>query len=106
MAGPIKPSDMVALKTKTIPEEVFQVFNEAIVAAWDGRGATLMQNRMVAAIVDRLGVCRSEVFDLHLLDVEESYRAAGWNVEYDKPGYNETYEASFRFTRASGHGSK
>lgn len=27
------------------------------------------------------------------LDLEDIYRDEGWTVEYDSPGYNETYEA-------------
>jgi hypothetical protein len=98
MTGPIRPSEVVRAKTESIPEEVFEVFNAAIVSAWDGRGATVMQDEVVRKIADTLGVSRNEVFRRHLLDVEESYRKAGWNVEYDKPAYNESYEASFRFT--------
>ncbi len=41
----------------------------------------------------------SEIYERHLLDVEPSYRAEGWEVEYDKPGYNETYEATFTFRK-------
>ncbi len=31
------------------------------------------------------------------LNVEELYRAQGWTVTYDKPGYNESYPATFTF---------
>jgi hypothetical protein len=48
-----------------------------------------------------LGLKRNEIFKNHWLDVEEIYEEAGWQVAYDKPGYNETYEASFEFTDAS-----
>ena len=26
------------------------------------------------------------------------FEEAGWNVQYDKPGYNENYDAYFKFT--------
>jgi len=32
------------------------------------------------------------------LDVGKIYENAGWKVEYDRPGFNESYEATFSFT--------
>jgi hypothetical protein len=32
------------------------------------------------------------------MDVEPVYRKAGWKVDYDRPGYNESYEAHYTFT--------
>jgi hypothetical protein len=32
------------------------------------------------------------------MNVEPIYRAAGWKVEYDQPGYNESGEGMYRFT--------
>jgi hypothetical protein len=98
MAGPIKPIEVVQAKTNSLPDEVFEVFNAAIVAAWNGHVATVTQDKVSHQIATALGITRAEVFERHLLDVEESYRRAGWDVEYDKPGYNETYLATFRFT--------
>jgi len=43
------------------------------------------------------GLNRAEIFDKGWLNVEEVYRAAGWAVEYDKPGFNESYSATFTF---------
>lgn len=40
-----------------------------------------------------------EVFKKGWLNVEYLFRAAGWEVQYDKPGYNETYEAYFTFSK-------
>jgi hypothetical protein len=37
------------------------------------------------------------IFEKGLLDVETVYERAGWKVTYDKPAYNETYPATFRF---------
>lgn len=33
------------------------------------------------------------------LNVEEAYREKGWDVTYDKSGYNETYRALFVFSK-------
>ena len=34
---------------------------------------------------------------LPCFDVEDIYEKAGWDVTYDTPGYNETYEPKFTF---------
>lgn len=99
MPGPIKPSEVSAHKTATFPEDVFEAFNAEIAASWDGRTAIVNQHKVVERLKSALSIDRRDVFNLGYLNVEESYRAAGWTVEYDKPGYNETYEATFTFTR-------
>lgn len=43
----------------------------------------------------------NKVYEEHWLDVEDCYRAIGWAVNYDKPAYNETYPATFEFSKKS-----
>ncbi len=82
-----------------LPPEVFQVFNDLIKEDWDGSQATVLQDEAAERIAKALGISRSKVFDKHLLDVEGFYEEAGWDVVYDKPGYNEDYTAFFRFRK-------
>lgn len=58
-----------------------------------------MQNEAVALIASRMDVDRNTVFKNKWLDVESLFENEGWKVNYDKPGYCESYEASFKFTR-------
>jgi hypothetical protein len=97
MPGPIKPSEID--KQNVIPEQVFEVFNELITRNWDGHQAVVSQNALVENIACALQLKRHEVFDRNLLEVEDAYRKAGWLVEYDKPAYNESYGAFFRFKK-------
>ena len=39
-----------------------------------------------------------KVYNDHMLDFESLYSKNGWKVEYDKPAYNETYEATYKFS--------
>jgi hypothetical protein len=39
------------------------------------------------------------MFNKHWFDIEDIYRKAGWAVEFDKPGYNESYESFFVFKK-------
>ncbi len=97
MPGPIKPKDVA--KRKHIPEAVFEVFNDFISRKWDGHKAVIEQETVASAVAAALGCAKHEVYDSHYLDIEDAYRKAGWKVEYDKPGYNETYPATFTFRK-------
>lgn len=100
MKKPIKP---VAVK-KTIPDEVMEVFNNMIQENWNGDYSVLMQNKVVARIISKFKesnkkVSRHDVFEKGWLNVETSYRKLGWTVAYDKPSYDENYEAHFIFSK-------
>ncbi len=107
MAGPISPKDVGGARAAAIPEEVFQAFNELIVRKWDGSRSRVLEKEAVDLAAAKLKAagrgdvesCRSSLYENGWLDVEASYRRAGWRVEYDKPGYCETYDASYEFSR-------
>lgn len=99
MTEPIRPDQAAARKAAKLPEGVIEAFNDLIALHYDGTSATFNQDDVVEEIMDSLGMTREGVFQAHLLDVEPVYRAAGWGVTYDKPGYNESYTATFTFTR-------
>lgn len=103
----VTPATIAEKKKQVIPKEVFDAFDELIAANYDGDGATVMQNEVIALILTNFNKGKSEaeyitrqtIFDKNWLNVEEVYRNAGWRVNYDKPAYNESYEASFEFLR-------
>lgn len=97
MTKPISPNDIAAVKRSAIPEVVFTVINNLITEKWNGASAKFTQDDAIAALVDT-GMSRFEIFDKGYLDFEGAYRAEGWHVHYDKPGYNETYPANFTFS--------
>lgn len=96
MVKPISPDE--ALKGKQIPEVVFEVVNSLLSEKFNGASVTIKENEIIKILVDQ-GLNKQEIYDRHWLDIKESYRQVGWKVEYDKPGYNETYDAYFRFSR-------
>lgn len=96
--GPLGPEEILGVKTAQIPEAVFEVVNRLIAKQWDGQAAVVKQPDIVDALVAE-GYPRKQVYEEHWLDVEESYRAVGWTVTYDRPGYNETYEPTYEFRR-------
>ena len=100
MSGPIKPKEVQDKKLASIPEEVYEAFNELIVDNWDGKSASVSQKSASVLVARALDITEQDVYLRHLLDVEDVYRKAGWKVVYDKPGYNEDYEAFFVFSKS------
>jgi len=97
---PITPAEVEQLRAeRVIPQEVFEAFNELIAEAWDGKEAVVDQDKIVRRIAGMLATTTEEVCLRHWLDVEPLYQAVGWDVAYDKPGYNETCPATFTFRR-------
>lgn len=97
---PIKPKDVQRLKKSQteIPNDIIQCFNEMIVAKWDGHKSHIKQNDMIEYILDHTtNYTRRGLFDNHYLDVEEFFSDNGWDVVYDKPGFNELYDAFWVF---------
>jgi hypothetical protein len=83
---------------------VIKAFNLLIAKYWDGSAAIVKQNEVVDKIL-ALAKGKSHplkkdvLFKEHYLDIEYLFKGAGWQVTYDKPGFNETYEPSWTFTR-------
>jgi hypothetical protein len=97
---PIKPSEVTGVK----PDEVVAAFNELIEEKWDGAKAEVLQEEAVERIMYKMNVAsktftREQIFSKGYLNIETLYRKNGWKVEYDKPGYNENYPASFIFSQ-------
>lgn len=99
MTKPIRPDDVVLAKTVAIPEGVFTIFNELIAENWTGKAAVVKQDDVVARITSRYPELRKDLFQRRWMDVEDSYRAQGWKVSYDKPAYNESYPATYVFSK-------
>jgi hypothetical protein len=96
---PITPDEVFAAKEKLLPPEVFEAFNEMIARKWDGDSASFTLKEVATSIANRLKISTADVYARNLLDVEDVYRMAGWGVDFDRPGYNETYEANFAFKK-------
>lgn len=105
---PISPKDVPA---RNIPDEVISAFNDAIADHWNGRCSQFDQKEVVERIIKKFQgngteITREILFKLRYLDVEEIFRRNGWRVEYDKPAFNETYEAFFKFFPAESEAGK
>jgi len=97
-AGPISPNDVVKIKDISIPGDVYAVINTLIFEKFSGISAEVPQDDIVTRL-EAIGYPRDAIFAKGYLNIEDVYRAKGWIVKYDKPGYNESYSAYFKFSR-------
>jgi hypothetical protein len=96
---PITPKEVSSKREASIPDAVLEVFNDLIVKYWSGSSATINQDEAAKLIAKKLKCSTEKLYDNHWMDVEPIYKKAGWSVKYDKPGYNESYEAYFVFSK-------
>ena len=99
MVKPITPKEAASRKIEVLPDEVIDVFNTMILENLKNGSSVVMQDEVARRIAKRMNVVLGYIYEKGLLDVEEIYRKAGWDVEYDKPGYNEDYKARFVFSK-------
>lgn len=102
MTKPLSPYEI----QKKFPEEVVMAFNNLLEKEAFKNSITILQSDVVKEIIDIYKmrghtITRDTIFENHWLDVEGLYREVGWIVEYDKPGYNESYKAAFKFKKPS-----
>ena len=102
---PITPKEASkSLHTKIEPEMI-QAFNELITENLSSGSARFTQDEVQKRYLKIKGLTGAaaqkemrRVYDNHLMDAEPLFRKAGWSVYFDKPGYNESYDASFKFS--------
>ena len=100
----ITPQQAKSTRINAVPTAVIEAFNELIVESLSGNSSTVKQKDAVDRIKSKLNqvlgneYTTQQICDRGWLNVEDIYRLAGWRVTYDKPGYNETYDATFEFT--------
>lgn len=106
---PLKPGAVADLSLKAeidnVPDYVIEIVNALIVKnfARSVQAARIMQAEVINAILNcpeglARELTRHQLFAEKMLDFEEVFRSHGWRVSYDRPAYNENYEASFKFS--------
>jgi hypothetical protein len=94
MTKPITPKDVESIKAARMKPEMIEAANELIAEKWNGHSATFT----VAELCARARLKLKMEADGEL-DIEVVFRQYGWRVEFDRPGYNETYSAHWVFTK-------
>lgn len=95
----IKPSEIMDNLDTIIDPAVIQAVNEILKEEFRGGSVTIRQKYIVSRAITINPKLTSDIlYKNHHLDFEPIFRKAGWSVIYDKPGYNESYEAFFEFS--------
>lgn len=97
---PITPHEAFNDFEKSFPPFVFEAVNNCINRHCFGKKSFTIKQKAIEEEMIKLapeGTTVQDLHDKHWLDFEDAYRKAGWVVNYDKPGYNESYEAYFDF---------
>lgn len=93
MTKPLSPSDLDREAILT-PEEVKVVNQLMFNAGWDGHSIIIYEKDLLDEL-QKIGSTQPKI--VHA--VRRVYEAAGWVVEYDSPGYDESYRAHFIFKK-------
>jgi hypothetical protein len=100
----IRPEEIAAAKTRYFPEYVFDAFNQLLTEKYisSSQSVTIRQDDVITLMINLAGgtevISRDDIFKRGYLNIEEVYRSSGWEVDYDKPAYNEDYPATYKFT--------
>ena len=97
--GPISPQEILADLSNIIPSFVFEAVNNLLKKKFRGNSVNLMQDDIMDEIMKlQTTYSRQEIYDNKWMDFESVYRNNGWIVKYDKPAYNQNYDAYFEFS--------
>ncbi len=80
-----------------IPNEIIEVFNEILIKEIYKNEIVIYQDDIVKKITKKMNIKSDLIFANNWLDIEDIYLKQGWNIDYDKPGYNETYRSYWVF---------
>ncbi len=97
---PITPEEAKINFQESLPDFVIGAVNACILKECFGKESfTIKQETIVNEILKLApeGTSRSSVFDNHWLDFEELFSKFGWDVKYERPGWDETFDENFKF---------
>lgn len=94
---PLSPHDIMDNIEKIIPTFVIEAVNNLLIKKFRGGEVTIKQLEIMEEIKRLSDITSTEVYLNKWMDFEEVYNKNGWIVNYDKPGYDENYDAFFTF---------
>lgn len=101
----ITPEEAEKAKRSSIPDYVFQAFNELLAENFYDVGTIIYQHEVLKRIIniypyiiedDKDSIVNS-LFVNNWLDVEKFYERAGWEVTFYKPAYYEDFDPYYKF---------
>jgi hypothetical protein len=93
---PMSPAEVTQYQLENFPAEVIDTVNMLIAESFLNGRAVVQQEDLVRILKEK-GLDGGEIYKKGWLNIEEMYRASGWKVTYEKPGFNETGRSYFVF---------
>ena len=105
----ITPEEAEKARESSIPDYVFQAFNELLAENFYDVGTIIYQHEVLKRIAalypydndnytqEDKDVVTNSLFVNHWLDVEKFYERSGWEVTYYKPAYYEDFDPYYKF---------
>ena len=98
----VSPSEARGAKSKYTPPEIIEAVNELLSQHYRPNGIVIKQKDIIALARAKMATnespnANSDFFSQGWMDFEPIYEAQGWKVRYDKPGWDENYDAFFEF---------
>jgi hypothetical protein len=98
------PEEVRAQKINFLPPEVVEAVNELLAKNWSGYSATVMISEMKALASQKMRTNGSPNLGKDFnkegwYDFEPIFEDKGWKVMCDSPGYNESGETHWVFTK-------
>lgn len=106
---PFTPADAEKAKKHHMHPIMIDAVNELLGENYNKAGRVKIYQedviqRALQLFKERIGgsaITEQNIYDYGWLDFEDIFRNAGWNVQYDRPAYYETYKAYYMFTKKS-----
>jgi hypothetical protein len=101
LVKPFTPAEAQASQSNRIPDVVITAVNQLLAEKYTNYVIRFTQPELEQKL-STLGVSKTAIslmYENHQFDFESAFRQFGWIVEYDRPGYNESYAPSYTFKR-------
>ena len=107
---PFSPEEAKNAKASALPKELLQAVNELLTERYKDHGGIIIKLKDIKERCKKIlgidemfsGVDPMDSWPDGIWDIEPVYRLAGWKVSWDGPGYNESYDGYFEFSRKKG----
>lgn len=100
MAKVYSPEDVLKKRNEMIPDFVITAFNDLLTENYQEDETIIKQEDAIRKILEYstdYELTREAIFKKHYLDIENLYRNNGWEVDYEKPAFDERFEPYFIF---------
>lgn len=98
---PLSPKEIIDGLDKIIPEFIIQAVNNLLKKEYRGGHVTIKAKDIIKESLSLYSgddkMTADKIYKEKWMDFETLFEKHGWDVTYDGPAYNETYDAFYKF---------